>query len=93
MITQKYYNSKTWRLRKIDSCRDKEPIFRFKKLKSGKEFPCCDYHGTCINKAYAEVFPGALKKGKGWCYLCKKHYYAEEKRLKYKLPACLNVEW
>ncbi len=93
MIIEKYYNNKTGRLRNLDKFRDEELISRFKKLKNGKEFPCCDYHGTCTNKAYAEVFPGALKKGKGWSYLCKKHYYQEEKRLKYKLPACLSVEW
>ncbi len=89
-IIKRYYNTKTWRLRKVDKFRGKEPIFRFKVLRNGKEFVCCDFKGICTNKAYAEVFP----KGKHvWHYLCKKHYYQEERRLKWKLPACLTVEW
>ena len=91
-IIQKYYDN-SWRLKKIDKNRENEPIFRFKVLKDKKEFPCCDFKGTCTNKAHAEVFPGMLKKGKGWCYLCRKHYYQEQKRLNYKLPACFEVEW
>ena len=92
-IIEKYYNPKTWKLRKVDKFRGKEPLFKFKVLRNGKEFVCCDFKGKCTNKAYAEVFPGALNKNKGWCYLCRKHYYQEEKRLKWKLPACLSVEW
>jgi len=89
-IIKKYYYKKTWKLRKLDKNRTDEPIFRFKVMKNGKEFVCCDSKGICTNKAYAEVFP----KGKGiWYYLCKKHYYQEEKRLKWKLPACLSVDW
>ncbi|VVB81937.1 Uncharacterised protein [uncultured archaeon] len=51
----------------------------------------CDYHGTCKNKAYMEVYPcllGRKNRNKGWSYLCRKHYYQEQKRLKKKLPAC-----
>lgn len=66
---------------------------RFKKLK-GKKFPCCDFHGICTNKAYAEVYLFMMKKGKrGWSYLCRKHYLEEQKRFKGKLPACLSVQW
>ncbi len=68
---------------------------RFKKLKMGREVPCCDFHGKCTNIAYAEVFPYVMKnnKKKGWSYLCRKHYLEEQKRLKWKLPACLKIEW
>ena len=68
---------------------------RFKILKDGKEFPCCDFEGKCTNRAYAEVYPYAMKnsKKKGWSYLCEKHYSEEQKRLRWKLPACLKVEW
>lgn len=68
---------------------------RFKRLRNKKDFPCCDFGGTCTNRAYAEVFPIMMKnsKKKGWSYLCKKHYYSEQKRLKWKLPACLTVQW
>jgi hypothetical protein len=89
-ITKKYYSKKTWKLRNIDKYRTDEPIFRFKIFKDGKKFVCCDFKGFCTNKAYAEVFP---RKRDVWYYLCKKHYYLEEKRLKWKLPACLSVDW
>ena len=46
------------------------------------------YDGKCKNKAYREVYPSLLKKGSGWCYLCKKHFLQEQKRLKNKLPYC-----
>ncbi len=92
MIIEKYYDS-NGKLRKVDKRRKSEPILRMKILKDKTEFPCCDFHGICTNKAYAEVFPMVLKKDKGWSYLCKKHYYREEKRLKWKLPACLTVQW
>jgi len=93
-IITKYYD-KQGRLiilknknKKIDSA------IRFKRLKNGKEFPCCDYHGKCTNIAYAEVYRMAMKnsKKKGWSYLCRNHYLAEQKRLRWKLPACLKVE-
>jgi len=75
----------------------KEPksTVRFKILKDGKKFPCCDFHGKCTNKAYAEVYPFMMKKNKnkGWNYLCRKHYSEEQKRLKWKLPSCLTIEW
>ncbi len=72
----------------------KSNTIRFKVLKNGKKFPCCDFKGNCNNKAYAEVYPFLLKyKNKsGWSYLCKKHYCLEQKRYKGKLPACLSVE-
>lgn len=51
----------------------------------------CDYEGSCKNKAYMEVYPslmGEKHKGRGWSYLCRKHYHQEEKKYKWKLPAC-----
>lgn len=98
MIVTKYYD-KTGKLKtlkpntKIDKI--KNSIIRFKVL-NNNEFPCCDMDGICTNKAYAEVFPSLLKvrsHKKGWSYLCKKHYYEEQNRLNWKLPACLKVEW
>ncbi|MBI2507474.1 hypothetical protein HYV89_00815 [Candidatus Woesearchaeota archaeon] len=59
------------------------------KLKK-KIYPHCDFGGICKNKAYAEVFPsmlGGKHKKRGWSYLCRKHYYQEEKKYKWKLPA------
>ena len=94
-IITKYYN-KQGKLKVLKSqSREVNSIIRFKKLKNGKEFPCCDFHGKCTNIAYAEVYPMAMKnsKKKGWSYLCRKHYFEEQKRLKWKLPACLTVEW
>ncbi len=62
--------------------------FRWKKWKK-KMTPLCDFHGTCENIAFKEIYP-ILMKGKnrkrGWNYLCKKHFYQEYKRLKKKLP-------
>lgn len=49
----------------------------------------CDYHGTCKNKAYKEVYRSLLEgkyKNKGWSYLCRKHFLSEQKRFKGKLP-------
>lgn len=62
---------------------------RYKKVR-GKRVPLCDYHGTCKNKAYVEVYPFMLKnkERKGWSYLCKKHFVQEQKRFKGKLPYC-----
>lgn len=55
----------------------------------------CDYDGTCINLAYKEVYPKLLipfndkrRNEVGWCYLCRKHFKQEQKRLKNKLPYC-----
>ncbi len=51
----------------------------------------CDYEGKCKNKAHMEVYPGMLGgkyKDRGWSYLCRKHYLQEQKRFKWKLPAC-----
>ncbi len=51
----------------------------------------CDYSGTCKNKAYREVYPKLMKgqhKGKGWSYLCRRHYFEEQKKYKGKLPSC-----
>lgn len=94
MIIKKYYD-KYGKLRLLKDEKPKGAILRLKVLKNRKEFPCCDWQGSCENKAYAEVYPINLK-GKhknSWSYLCKKHYYLEQKRLKWKLPACLGVEW
>lgn len=38
-----------------------------------------------------EVYPSMLgekHKDRGWSYLCRKHYYQEERFYKWKLPAC-----
>ena len=94
-IITKYYDKKG----KLRILKDKDKkvgsVIRFKMLKGGKEFPCCDFKGKCTNIAYAEVYLFVMKnsKKKGWSYLCKKHYFEEQKRLKWKLPACLKVEW
>ena len=51
--------------------------------------PKCDFLGKCRNKAYREVYPMLMKgrfKRRGWSYLCRKHYYQEQKRFKGKLP-------
>ena len=94
-IITKYYD----KYGKLKVLRNKDnkvnSTIRFKKLKNGREFPCCDFKGKCTNIAYAEVYPCAMKnsKKKGWSYLCRKHYSKEQKRLKWKLPACLKVEW
>ena len=60
------------------------------KIVRGKKRPLCDYKGKCKNIAYKEVYPDLGKKNKdsGWCYLCKKHFKQEQKRLKNKLPYC-----
>jgi len=61
---------------------------RYKTWK-GKKLLLCDFHGTCTNLAYKEVYPFLLKgkhKKKGWSYLCKKHLKEEQERLKNKLP-------
>ncbi len=58
-------------------------------MKKKNKIPHCDYNGTCKNKAYREVFPsllGGKHKNRGWSYLCRKHYYQEQKRFKGKLP-------
>ena len=49
----------------------------------------CDYHGTCKNKAFKEVYRsilGGKYKNKGWSYLCRKHFLSERKCFKGKLP-------
>ncbi|MDP3992542.1 MAG: hypothetical protein Q8P79_03500 [Nanoarchaeota archaeon] len=50
----------------------------------------CDYYSECKNKAFREVYPFLMKNSRktGWNYLCRKHYYQEQKRLKWKLPSC-----
>ena len=56
----------------------------------GKRKPLCDYHGTCENLAFKEVYPdlGKKKKDAGWSYLCRKHFKQELKKLKGKLMYC-----
>ena len=50
--------------------------------------PLCDWK-DCTNLAYREVYPKLMgKKGGGWCYLCRKHFEAEKKRLGNKLVYC-----
>lgn len=94
-IITKYYD-KNLRLKPVKSgIEPNSATIRFKHLNGKKDLLCCDFGGTCKNKAYAEVFPIMVKnsKKKGWSYLCRKHYYSEEKRLKWKLPAYLKVQW
>ncbi len=94
-VVIKYYD-KEGKLRVLKNKDEKShSTIRFKRLKNGKEFPCCDYQGKCTNLAYAEVYPFIMKKGKkkGWSYLCRKHYFEEQKKLKGKIPSCLKVEW
>lgn len=60
-----------------------------KKLNS-KKVPKCDYHGTCKNKAFKEVYsPG---KKMTWSYLCRKHFEQEKKKFKGKLGYC-SIDW
>lgn len=64
-------------------------IFIYDKILTKNMELKCDYHGTCKNKAYREVYPsllGGKYKERGWSYLCRKHYFQEQKRLKGKLP-------
>ncbi|MEK6873044.1 MAG: hypothetical protein AABW90_03460 [Nanoarchaeota archaeon] len=94
-IITKYYD-KQGKLKILKDKNNKiDSIIRFKIFKNRKEFPCRDFKGKCTNIAYAEFYPYAMKysKKKGWSYLCRKHYFEEQKRLNWKLPACLNVEW
>lgn len=61
------------------------------KIINGKRVPVCDYHGTCANKAYREVYPSLLKgrhSNQGWSYLCRKHFEQEKRKVKGKLPHC-----
>jgi len=96
-IIAKYYD-KRGRLRILKPItklsKDDTPI-RFKVTKKRREFPCCDYYGTCTNFSYVEVYPGEVDKSKEgtWNYLCRKHYYSEQKRLKGDLPVCFKVQY
>ena len=94
-IITKYYDEEG-KLRVLkDKDKKSHSTIRFKILKDGKEFPCCDYQIKWTNLAYAEVYLFLMKnnKKKGWSYLCRKHYLEEQNRLKGKLPSCLIVEW
>lgn len=93
-IIAKYYD-KLGKLRILKNNKKSNSAIRFKSLKDEKKFPCCDFDGKCTNKAYTEVYLFMMKNQnkKGWSYLCKKHYLAEQKRLNSKLPSCLQVEW
>ncbi len=95
MIITKYYNSEgKLNLAKNKKDFDGDSTIRFKFLRGGKEFPCCDFEGKCTNKSHVEVYSMAMKNGKGgWSYLCKKHFKQEQKKFKGKLPYCLKVEW
>ena len=45
----------------------------------------CDFRGKCKNRAFREVYPGLLGRGcknRGWSYLCRKHFYEEQRRFK-----------
>ena len=60
------------------------------KIVNGKRRPLCDYEGKCKNLAYKEVYPNLGKENEEhyWCYLCRKHFSQERKRLKGKLVYC-----
>ena len=91
-IITKYYD-KNLKLKNFKKGIKSNSVIRFKIL-NRKEFPCCDFNGNCTNKAYAEVYPNLMKKSKrGWSYLCRKHYFQEQKRFNWKIPACLKIEW
>ncbi len=91
-----YYDD-SGKLKKVNKNKAKksQSTIRFKVLRNGEKFPCCDYYGNRKNKAYAEVYPFMMKRKhkKGWSYLCRKHYFQEQKKFNQKLPACLEVEW
>ena len=94
-IIFKYYdNEGKLKILKNKLLCSKSRIMRFKVLGAGNLRPCCDFNGNCTNVAYAEVYPFIMKKSrkKGWSYLCRKHYYEEQKRLCWRLPACLDVK-
>jgi hypothetical protein len=57
------------------------------KILNGRRIHVCDYHGTCTNNAYKEVYPMLVGKN-GWSYLCRKHFEQERKRRRGKLPYC-----
>ncbi len=45
----------------------------------------CDFQGNCENKAFREVYPDLIsrtRKNRGWSYLCRKHFYEEQSRLR-----------
>ena len=45
----------------------------------------CDFRGKCKNKAFREVYPSLLGgkfKNEGWNYLCRRHFYEEQKKFK-----------
>ena len=54
-----------------------------------QRIPKCDVK-DCNNNAYREVYPSLLYKNskKGWSFLCRKHFKAEQKRYNNKLPYC-----
>ena len=60
------------------------------KVINEKRRELCDYHGKCKNLAYKEVYPNLHKDNEKhyWCYLCRKHFKQELKRLKRKLVYC-----
>ncbi len=60
------------------------------KIVNRKRRHLCDYQGKCKNLAYKEVYPnlGEDDKEQFWCYLCKKHFNQEKKRLKGNLVSC-----
>lgn len=62
-IITKYYD-KQGKLRILKDTNKSDSIIRFKILKNGKEFPCCDFDGKCTNIAYAEVYPSLWKIAK-----------------------------
>ena len=67
---------------------NKEGTIRYKIINHKKK-PLCDCLGTCGNLAYKEVYPHlGSKKFSGWCYLCKKHFIQEKKKLGKKLVYC-----
>lgn len=45
-----------------------------------KNEPLCDYK-DCNNKAYKEIFQNLGRPNSSWCYLCRKHFNLEKKRL------------
>ena len=60
------------------------------KIINHKRRHLCDYSGVCKNLAYKEVYPNLGKENEEhyWCYLCKKHFNQEKKRLGKTLGYC-----
>jgi len=55
-----------------------------------KEKAHCDYQGKCKLPAYAEVYS---KKESTWSYLCRKHFWQEMKKKRFKNWLFIDEAW